>query len=190
MASSAIPLLFPPIGVGQRFYGDGCVRNSSPCAPSIYLGGEKLLVIGVRMRTPTGYDKRVETSTKAPSVALVMNVLMNAILLDGIEMDVERLERMNGFVGQVPLQFQEGLNYRAVEADMISPSQDIGGLAVKNAHYLPRLIRYLMKGLGSIEDASEITSYLLFDSEFCTKLIDMGYEDGLRESIKLKAFLS
>jgi len=189
MASSAIPLLFSPVGVNGRFYGDGCVRNASPCAPSIYLGADKLLVVGVRMRALTSNDKRA-AQAKAPSVALVVNVLLNAILLDGIEMDVERLERMNGFVDQVPRRFQEGLSYRSVMADLIAPSQDIGELAVDHSKELPAVIRYLIKGLGTLEDASEIVSYLLFEPEFCTKLVAMGYKDGMQEQEKLKAFLS
>jgi NTE family protein len=189
MASSAIPLLFPPVAVGQRYFGDGCVRNSSPCAPSIYLGAEKLLVIGVRMKTLSGSDKRAAVHTEAPSVALVVNVLLNAVLLDGIEMDIERLERMNAFVGQVPQKFQEGLSYRAVDADLVSPSQDIGDLALKHSNEMPRLIRYLLKGLGTLDDASETISYLLFSPDFCQKLIAMGYEDGLRDRDKIKAFL-
>jgi len=48
MASSAIPMLFPPIQIGKDFYGDGCVRNSTPCSPAIRMGAEKLFVIGVR----------------------------------------------------------------------------------------------------------------------------------------------
>jgi NTE family protein len=41
------------------------------------------------------------------------------------------------------------------------------------------LVRYLLKGLGPLEDAAEIISYLSFDPGFCSILIDMGYEDGM-----------
>lgn len=190
MASSAIPLLFPPIAVGQRYFGDGCVRNSSPCAPSIYLGADELLVIGVRLRSKTQEDQKAMGTTRAPSVARLMNVLLNAVLLDGIEMDVERLFRMNDFVGQVPEHLRQGLNYRSVEAHLLSPTVDIGELAVQYSRRLPRIIRYLLKGLGRIEDASEIASYLLFDPDFCSELIRVGYRDGLASEGKLLSFIT
>jgi NTE family protein len=190
MASSSIPLLFPPVGVGQRFYGDGSVRNTSPCAPSIYLGANDLLVIGVRLRASTREDQVAAGSTEAPSVARVLNILLNAVLLDGIEMDVERLLRMNNFVEAVPRELQSNLAYRKVDAALISPSIDIGQLALVHAGRLPRVIRYLLKGMGKIEDASEITSYLLFDPKFCQTLIDVGYEDSMLVEDQLVKFWS
>jgi NTE family protein len=190
LASSSIPLLFPPVGVGQRFYGDGSVRNTSPCAPSIYLGGDDLLVIGVRLRASTREDEVAAGSTAAPSVSRVLNILLNAVLLDGIEMDVERLLRMNKFVDAVPEKFQGKLAYRHVDAMLISPSIDIGQLALLHAGRLPRVIRYMLKAMGKIEDASEITSYLLFEPKFCQTLIDVGYEDSLLVEEQILKFLS
>lgn len=179
MASSAIPLLFPPIGVDNRYFGDGCVRNSHPCAPSIYLGSEKMIVIGVRSLQTTLTEKSFN-STKPPSVARVINVLLNAVLLDGIELDVERLEKVNEFIRKVPPQHQTGIQYKPIDYVWISPSVDIGALAASKANKLPRMIRYLLKGLGTLEEANEIISYLLFESSFCTQLIEIGFEDGMK----------
>ena len=47
MASLAIPFLFRPIFVGDEFYGDGAMRQTSPLSPAIHLGANRLLVIGV-----------------------------------------------------------------------------------------------------------------------------------------------
>lgn len=186
MGSSAIPLLFPPAAIGQKFFGDGCVRNNSPCAPSIYLGADSLFVVGVRMSKETSYDKASARSTLAPSVARVLNVLLNAILLDGIETDVEHLHRMNKLLEQVPGENQA--NYRKVDALLTSPSGDIGELAIAKSKNLPTTIRYLLKGLGKIEDAGEIVSYLLFDTEFCCRLIDMGYNDACAQEAQIANF--
>lgn len=179
MASSAIPLLFPPTLVGQKFFGDGCVRNNSPCAPSIYMGADALMVIGVRMQKPTRYDQLSASSTLPPSVARVLNVLLNAVLLDGIETDVEHLHRMNKLLERLPEQASG--SYRKVDAVLISPSSDIGELAIQKSKNLPKTIRYLLKGLGKIEDAGEIVSYLLFDPEFCSELIDTGCKDAVAQ---------
>lgn len=185
MASAAIPMLFPPISVGDRYFGDGCIRNSSPCGPAIYMGAEKLIIIGVRKTSETAYDQRGLANAKAPSVARVLNVLLNAVMLDGIELDVERLKRVNEFVSAIPENNRKNLIYKPVDYCFISPSADIGEIATSKATRLPRIIRYLLKGLGSLDEASEIISYLLFDPSFCTQLIEIGFEDGMRQKEEL-----
>lgn len=189
LASSAIPLLFPPVAVGPRFFGDGCIRNTTPCSPSIYLGARKLMVIGVRQQGTSAYDERILQSHKSPSVAGVLNVLLNAVLLDGIELDLERLQRVNALMDLVPQGLHDTLPYQKVEVLSIAPSADIGEIAAQKHHKLPPVIRYLLKGLGRIEEASEIVSYLLFDPSFCTQLIEIGYEDGMKQKEDIQRFL-
>jgi NTE family protein len=190
LASSAIPLLFPPVQVDERWFGDGCVRNTHPCAPVIYMGAEKLMVIGVRQVGMSAYEERVLKSTLSPSVARVINVLLNAVLLDGIELDIERLIRVNNFIAKVPAEHRKELTYKPVDYFWISPSADIGEMAARKSSRLPRVIRYLIKGLGSLEEASEIVSYLLFDPSFCGQLIELGYEDAKKQEEEIKRFYS
>ncbi len=179
MASSAIPLLFPPVQVDDRFFGDGAVRNHAPCSPAIYLGAEKLLVIGVRRQASTAYEERAHQNVKAPSVARVINTILNGVLLDAIEQDIDRLRRLNDYAMAIPSEQHQKIALRPLDYLFISPSADIGEMAVQKAHKLPRIVRYLLKGLGSLEDASEIISYLLFDPSFCSDLIEIGYKDGM-----------
>lgn len=190
MASAAIPLLFPPVQVGERYFGDGCVRNTAPCSPSIYLGAEKILVIGVRMHGTSAYDKLILENHKAPSIGRVLNVLLNSVLLDGVEVDVERLARVNKLIDQIPEPLQQDLVYKKIDHVWITPSMDIGAIAAEKQKKLPSLIRYLLKGLGTIEEASEIVSYLLFDPSFCTQLIEIGYEDGMKQKAQIQEFFA
>lgn len=185
LGSSAIPLLFPPRPIENRFFGDGCVRNSHPCAPTIYLGAQKLLIIGVKSRTNKVYQKEANAMGRAPSVARVVNVLLNAVLLDNVEHDVERLIRMNQIVTQASN--SPNLSYKKLDFVFISPSQDIGALASKHLARVPRIIRYLIKGLGSLDEANELVSYLLFESPFCSELIEMGFQDALDSREKIIA---
>lgn len=187
MASSAIPILFPPIKVEERFYGDGCVRNLAPLSPAIHLGASKIVVIGVRRQT----DVQMAMKSNPPknvSIARVANVLLNAILLDGVEVDVDRLNRINDFVDKVPSTARD-VNFKKVDVVSIYPTRDIGQMAHDNARRLPAFVRYLLKGLGTTEDSKEIISYLLFEKEFTSQLIEMGYKDGMANKEKVRALL-
>ena len=189
MASSAIPLLFPPIAVGDRYFGDGCIRNQTPLSPSLHLGAKDLMVIGVRQNEKKLVNEN-DKSESAPSVAKVINVLLNSVLLDGIDVDIERLARINEFLSRVPEEHHGRLNFHRVNHVFIHPSADIGEIAAGMSSRLPRVVRYLLKGLGPLDDASEIISYLLFEPEFCQKLIEIGYQDGMKHSHKVEEFLS
>lgn len=189
MASSAIPLIFPPVQVGGSFFGDGCVRSLAPLSPAIHLGASHVFVIGVRKMGWTSDEARARRGLTSPSVARIMNVIMNSVLLDGIEVDVERLLKINHFLSKVPEQSLENLNFRPVTVEWVYPTEDIGYHAHLMSSRLPRVIRYLLKGLGPLEDAAEIISYLLFDPEFCKKLIAFGYTDGLAKKEEIKKFL-
>lgn len=189
MASAAIPLLFPPVEVDGRHYGDGCLRNHAPLSPAIHLGAEKILVVGVRRQTDFEAPKRMVT-TPPPTLGRVINTLLNAVLLDGIEMDVDRLIKINEFMSKVPERLHGPLNFRKIDFVWIHPSIDIGQLAYDHAHKLPPFIRYLLRGLGPSEDSKEIISYLLFDQTFCQKLMEAGYEDGMKKKEEIEQLLS
>jgi NTE family protein len=77
-----------------------------------------------------------------------------------------------------------------VEYVWIHPSEDIGALASAMASRLPRVIRYLLKGLGPLEDAAEVISYLLFEPDFCKKLIEIGYHDGMANEKQISDYLT
>lgn len=188
LASSSIPILFPPTAVGDRHFGDGCVRNMAPLSPVLHMGASQVLVVGVRLQSELSPSPLI-SSAKSPSVARVANVLLNSVLLDGVEVDVERLLRINEFLRRVPDQHQSNLNFRPIDVLFISPSEDIGGIAAEMSSRLPRVIRYLLKGLGPLNEASEIISYLLFEKEFTCRLIEMGYKDGMSQKKEIVRFL-
>ncbi|MGZ3729344.1 MAG: patatin-like phospholipase family protein, partial [Bdellovibrionota bacterium] len=48
IASTAIPILFPAVRIGQSYYGDGSVRMKAPLSPCIHLGASSILAIGLR----------------------------------------------------------------------------------------------------------------------------------------------
>lgn len=194
MASSAIPILFPPISIDGVDYGDGCVRNSTPCSPSLRMGAEKLFVIGVRTQKPfETKENKISRPEKAKhaSFITIMNTLLNAVLLDSVEQDVQRILRINELVRKVKtgkIADKHDSYLKEIPALCISPNINIGELARQYAHRLPRIVRSSLNTFGSLDDANEIISYLMFDADFCKKLISHGYDDAYNAEKEIHQF--
>lgn len=187
MGSGAIPLFFPPIPIGDDHFGDGCLRNTAPLSPAIHLGADRILVISVRR--PDHLAPPVQAHVE-PSLARVAGVVLNALLMDAVEFDMERLARINQTVDLIPQATRSSMQLRKLDYLWIRPSQDIGRIAVDLFHKLPGVIRYLVGGLGSQKEASELTSYLLFEPEFCGELARLGREDALQNRDAIEKFLT
>lgn len=194
LASSAIPMLFPPIQINGEPYGDGCVRNTTPCSPSIRMGANKLLVIGVRTANSAGGAPLKENSKEIHEASMVriLNTLLNAVMLDSVEQDVHRIQRLNALYDEATASNThfKANTLKKLPAICISPSQDIGELARTKAHHIPRILRMTISAFGDLDEASEILSYLLFDNDFCNNLISMGHADCLNQKNDILNFLN
>jgi NTE family protein len=186
MASAAIPFFFPPVQVGQSFFGDGCIRQTTPLSPAIHLGADKIIAIGVRY--PHDKNKMMEHAFSPfgnPTLGQVAGVMLNAIFLDSLEADVERLGRTNSHVRETKY---TGL--KEIPIFMIRPSKDLGKLTARLSQELPPMLRYLLKGIGvSDKEGLDLLSYLAFDESYTMPLIELGYEDTLKMREELLQFI-
>src|SRR4029079_4664364 len=100
LASAALPILFPAVAVGDRFFCDGGLRQNTPLSPALRLGADKVLVIGLRQQPPEipGQD---EESMPYPGAAFLVGKILNAFLLDHIDYDLDRLRRFNAVIRAV-----------------------------------------------------------------------------------------
>jgi NTE family protein len=186
MASSAIPIFFPSIEIEGRHLGDGSVRNTAPLSPAINLGADRIVAIGVRQPTPvTGRMKR----SKPPSIAQVAATLLDAVMLDAIGIDVEHSGRVNTSVIASPDE-RLGQAFRRIDVLWLSPTRHFSEIAREFAHRIPPILRYLMRGLGTDEETTELASYLLFDAEFCHRLVELGRRDVAARSDSIRAFFA
>ncbi|MBW2418343.1 MAG: patatin-like phospholipase family protein [Deltaproteobacteria bacterium] len=189
LASSAIPLLFPPVLLEERWFGDGSIRNTAPLSPAIHMGAQRILAVGVREPRAEGEIHEQARGRSAPSIAEIAGVLLDAVMLDAIEVDVDHSERVNESVRRCA-QALPGQPFRRVDVLAVHPSEDIGALAHELADRVPRVVRYLMRGLGSDEAITELTSYLLFDPLFCGRLIELGREDVKANRDEIERFFA
>ena len=194
LASSAIPIFFPPVKIRGVFYGDGCVRMHAPLSPAVHLGADRILAIGVQ---PAATVELPPEHTRAPRLAWlppseIVGVLLNAVFVDALEADVERLDRVNRTVSFLPPE-QRGTAaqpLRAIPALVLRPSQDLGMLAADQYTRFPRMLRYLLRGIGATgETGADLLSYLAFEPDYIGRLMDLGYADTMRQRNEVAAFL-
>jgi NTE family protein len=191
MASSAVPFVFPPVRIGGEFYGDGSMRHRAPLSPSIHLGADRMLVVGVRDERPDA-EPPVGHKPEPPTFAHLGGYMLDTLFMDGLYTDLERLSRTNRILEQLGGKKLTGplAGLRPLHTLLIVPHQDLRSVAKRYASELPRGVRILLRGLGaSSKSGLQLVSYLLFESGFTRALIDMGYRDAMAMEDELRTFL-
>lgn len=191
MASSAIPLVFPAERIHREYFGDGSVRQIAPLSPAIHLGAKRMLVIGVAPQSEVGPAR--QHSTAYPTLAQVSGQLMNSIFLDAMELDLERMTRINRTISFIPDEVRQSgqLNLRPVEVLTIAPSQPLEKLSLPFRREFSLGMRFFLGGLGAFRrQGSVLASYLLFCGPYARRLIALGYHDALQKEQLLRDFLA
>lgn len=208
LASAAIPFLFPAVEIDGQYYCDGGLRQNVPLSPARRLGASGLVVVNPRFihREPASQD----ASQSFPGPLFLLGKALNAILLDRIDSDIDRLERINRILDAGSRRFGPGFvdainqelgddpyrGMRPMRAVLIRASQDIGHISAEYVRsptfakratgVTGRVLRRLAEGEGKSE--ADLLSYLLFDGEFAGRLIELGRADARSRHDDLCAF--
>ncbi len=200
LASAAIPLVFPAVSIGGRYYVDGSLRQNTPLLPAIVLGAEKVLVVGVKRNTSQDAQR---APNQSPSPLFLAGKALDALLLDEIEDDIRQVHSVNKLLqwGQASFpDFLERLGrehrpYHVVETGYVRPSEDLGMIAAacfeEHRSHLPFATRTFLSALHNREadDNSDLLSYLYFHKSFTAEIEALGFADAKRGEEELARLL-
>lgn len=195
MASAAIPVFFPPVMLAGKVFGDGGIRMTTPISPAIHLGADKVIAIGIRYYRSAEHTIALNRDTLANtvSVAQISGVLLNAVFLDSLDNDIERLERINrtlSFIKPEDRARHPDL-LRRIPSLSLRPSKDLGRLAGDQYEKFPATLRHLLRGIGATGDAGwDLLSYVAFQPEYIRKLIELGYQDTIARAREVEDFFT
>jgi NTE family protein len=205
LASAAMPLVFPPVRIGNDYFCDGGIRLNTPTSPAVHLGVQRMFVIGVT--TP---NRQTEIQMgRTPGASFLLGKALDALMLDHIEHDVERMKLINDILTDATEaygpDFLERLNTvaashgrvprRLVSTFVLHPSTDIGILAAEHlSSHKPALTKMMGRAMLRLLEVGEgrdadLASYLLFDGDFARILIELGRRDAARHADELAEFL-
>jgi len=207
LASAAIPLVFPSVEIGDEIHCDGGLRLNTPMGPSIHLGMNRLLVVG--LSTPHVAGRRAARDGQYPGAPFMLGKVLNAFLLDHVNADLLEVQRINDFlkdgIRAYGPEFLDRINQaakargalaprRLLSSLVLRPSVDIGQVA---SDYLASNRVRFGKSLGrafiSVLDVgagadADLASYLLFDGGFAQTLVEMGRRDAHARRSEIEAF--
>ena len=210
-ASAAIPFLFPAVRIGDRYYVDGGLRMNTPLSPALRLGADRVLVIALKHAPGLAAGAPAYPEEVITQPAFLLGKVLNALLLDQLEYELQRVGLVNAWIEQgakaygeafldtinVAVRARRGAGYRHVRVVTIRPSRDVGGMAGEcyrsgggrgSMGALPALLtRLALRGVP--DDEADLLSYLLFDACFTSHLADLGREDARAHEDEILALL-
>jgi NTE family protein len=211
LASAAIPFLFPAPRIDGSYFCDGGLRLNTPLAPALRLGADRLLIVGLR-HVPTPAEEAALAAhheTNYGSLAYLAGKVLNALLLDHVDYDVDRLRLVNAIldtgaraygpdflrrINEVIVEMR-GTPYRVVRDVYVLPSKDLAVMAAEcldshrggglRAWLSDAAIRYTVH---DIVGEADLLSYLYFDQCYAEHLIALGRADAEARADELVAF--
>lgn len=189
LASTAIPMIFPSVLLGDEYFADGSVHQYAPLSPAIHLGAKKVLVIG--MDQPN--KKSANAAPVPPTGGAILGHLLDSVFSEALTLDIERMEQINRTLASLPSTERGKIPLKNISALQIHPSQSFDEIALRHYHKMPFSVRSMLRILGINKKTaanSSLVSYLLFEADFCRELIDLGFQDGLSRRSEIDDFLA
>lgn len=191
IASSAIPIFFPPKKIGDYHFGDGMVRLNAPLSAAVKMGAEKLLVIGIQ-----GENSQLVTAPEQNgnvTIGEIAGTILNGLFFDSLDADLARLQRINRTVSLMSDEERErGKDHlRQIPVLVMRPGSQVGKPSQCEFGRMPATLKFLLKGIGLTENRGvDLLSYLAFEPQYLRAMLESGYEDTMKRKSDIEEFFS
>ncbi|MEZ4237307.1 MAG: patatin-like phospholipase family protein [Myxococcota bacterium] len=198
LASGALPLLFPPIPIGGMVCVDGGLRQNTPLAPALRAGADRVLVVSMKRQA-----QDLARSPQPANLVFLVGKLMNALLLDPVELDLFDAEQRNQLIDWGTARYgpdfaeaiRDELGLRRAEVQFIAPSEDLGAMAADIYRASPPRLKgaaaqLLDRAAGHSGPDADLLSYVYFDRAFTAPVEALGFEDARRHEAVLADLVS
>ncbi|KTD25414.1 patatin family protein [Legionella lansingensis] len=185
LASTALPLFFPPSKIDGFHYGDGHLGLESPLRGAIHCQADKILVIGNRQLKKGDPEKLRDGDI---DFSRVLGGMINGLFLDNLDRDIEMINHMNNIAHLLPMEKKQQSPWRPVQILHLRPSVDIATIAQSHYNSIPMLLRLLLNFLGAKRHSGDLLSFLLFEKEFTRELIKLGFDDTMAVQDSISTF--
>lgn len=186
LASSALPLFFPTVTIDGMHYGDGSMGLVSPLRGAIRSNVAKIMIVGTRQLPSFSQPEKLRN--KDIGFAHILGNMLNGLFLDNLDRDIETVNHMNDIVKLLSIWNKHKSPWRPIETMHLRPSTDVAKMAQAKYQSMPSLLRMLLNVLGAQSHSGDLLSFLLFEKEFTSELIELGYNDTLVDSTAISAF--
>ncbi len=186
LASSALPLFFPAVTIDGLHYGDGSMGLISPLRGAIRLNVDKIMVLGTRQLPALTEPEKLRN--RDIGFAHILGNMLNGLFLDNLDRDIETVNRMNDIARLLSMWKKRHAPWRPIQTMHLRPSLDVSKIAQEKYLSMPALLRFLLNALGAKSHSGDLLSFLLFEHEFTSELLDLGYDDTIANSAAVSAF--
>jgi NTE family protein len=189
VASSSIPIFFPPTRVrrpagAEGWYWDGGTRLNTPIRPVLSIGVDSLVIVGTD--PPRHLSAREGQDMREPDFDDGALHVLQATLNDSVIEDLHSLVRVNEILTAAG---ERQLGRRRLYEYMFAGPDEHGALGRVAAEVLRREYGGPLRALSDFavldrllgrqgSQQAELQSYLLFDTDFLQRLIDLGRKAG------------
>jgi NTE family protein len=160
-------------------------------------GADRVLVLSLKRQAMDD-----ERPLQPANLGFLVGKTLNAMLLDPVEQDVFDARQVNRILDWGARKFgpsfesriQDDLGLKRAEVLFLSPSVDLGELAVEvYRKHKPKvsgaMAQLLDRAAGSSGPDSDLLSYVFFDRAYTSALEQLGYADAKRREGELVSFL-
>lgn len=197
LASVSLPLVFPAVRIGERYYMDGGIRFPAPIVPALRAGAERVVVISL-LHQPDGPEP--EAPIEYPGLAFFLGQILSGLLLDPIQFDLAKLEQTNEVLTTLADKLEPAARREVMGAladRRLLPTEPVPTLVFRPSVDIARftnafldeqldrvgvswLCKLILRGTScpGVDHQALLASLMLLDGSLASELIELGRRDA------------